>query len=69
MTSAPRKSSAPGLAPPCVCVWACSAPVMAGWYMADQYWVVPIGGLEEGDTPDGAPVAQLPDTSGMAEIV
>ena len=37
--------------------------------MADQYWVVPIGGLEEGDTPDGAPVAQLPDTSGMAEIV
>ena len=36
--------------------------------MADQYWAVPISGLEEGYLAYGAPIAQLPDTSGMVEI-
>lgn len=36
--------------------------------MADQYWVLPVGGVMEGQFVDGIPVAQLPDTSGMAEI-
>ena len=36
--------------------------------MADQYWVVPVGGIMEGDLVGGTPVAQLPDTSDMVEI-
>ena len=36
--------------------------------MTDQYWAVPISGLEGGDSAYGAPIAQLPDTSGMVEI-
>ena len=36
--------------------------------MADQYWAVPISGLEQGNLAYGAPIAQLPDTSGMVEI-
>lgn len=36
--------------------------------MTDQYWVLPVGGITWGQLVHGAPVAQLPDTSGMVEI-
>ena len=36
--------------------------------MADQYWVLPVAGITQDETAHGAPVAQLPDTSGMIEI-
>lgn len=37
--------------------------------MADQYWVLPISGLELGPPVSGIPVAQLPDTRGMVEVL
>lgn len=36
--------------------------------MTDQYWVLPVGGVEWGYRVSGIPVAQLPDTSGMVEV-
>ena len=37
--------------------------------MTDQYWVLPISGLERGQKVSGVPATQLPDTSGMVEIL
>lgn len=36
--------------------------------MADQYWVLPVGGIAWEEEVFGTPVDQLPDTSGMVEI-
>lgn len=37
--------------------------------MTGQYWVLPISGLEWEQPVSGIPVAQLPDTRGMVEVL
>ena len=37
--------------------------------MGNQYWVLPISGMEWGQRVSGVPVSQLPDTSDMVELL